>query len=181
VFRRHAVIAAVGAVRLGAPIPAHLTPPIGELGGVPHESALPNPCIGHDANPRVATRMCRTGDVSSEKLIVLMGDSHAWVWLPAVVEMARRDHRAAVPLLRLGCIPGSWMGPEGDAGCEAWYRRAVRQVGTLHPEVTPRTQVLNAMGSLLACIAVITLSVAARSASSPLVRASRARSKLGVG
>ena len=131
-----AVIAAVGAVRRGAPIPAHLSPPIGKLGGVPHEYALPNPCIGHDVSPRVATRICRTGDVSSRKLIVLLGDSHAWMWLPAVVEMARRDHWAVVPLLRLGCTPGRWMGPEGDAGCEAWYSWAVRQVGTLHPDVT---------------------------------------------
>jgi len=149
-------------VQRGAPIPAHLTPPIDKLGGVPRKYALPDPCIGHDVNPRFATRICRTGDVSAKKLIVLMGDSHAWMWLPAVVEMARRDHWAVVPLLRLGCTPGRWMGPAGDAGCEAWYRWAVRQVGALRPGVTLVTGSLSKKGSSFARAGVDSLVSAAR-------------------
>ena len=65
-----------------------------------------------------------------------MGDSHAMMWLPAVVEMARHDHWAVVPLLRLGCTPAKWAGPESDADCQAWYRWAVRQIGRLRPDIT---------------------------------------------
>jgi peptidoglycan/LPS O-acetylase OafA/YrhL len=131
-----AVVAAVAAVRRGAPIPDRLSPPLAKLGGVPRAYALPDACIGHDVSRRIATRICRTGEVSSTRVIVLMGDSHAWMWLPAVVEMARRDHLAVVPLLRLGCTPVRWMGPERDSGCAAWYRWAVQQVAGLRPVTT---------------------------------------------
>ena len=154
-------------MRRGAPIPARLIPPIGELGGVPREYAVPNQCIGHDVSQRIATRVCRTGDVSAKKLIVLMGDSHAWMWLPAVVEMARRDHSAVVPLLRLGCTPAKWAGPESDADCEAWYRWAVRQIGRLRPDITLVTGNISTRRNSFAQAGVDNLVSAARTLRAP--------------
>jgi peptidoglycan/LPS O-acetylase OafA/YrhL len=157
-----AVIAAVAAVRRDAPIPTHLAPPLAKLGGVPHEYALPDACIGHDVSKRIATSVCRTGDISSTKVIVLLGDSHAWMWLPAIVEMARRDHLAVVPLLRLGCTPVRWMGRERDAGCDAWYRWAVQQVGTLRPALILVTGSLSKKPSASERAGVANLTSAAR-------------------
>ncbi len=91
-----------------------------------------------------------------------MGDSHAWMWLPAVVEMARRDHWAVVPLLRLGCTPARWTGPAGDPGCEAWYRWAVSQVATLRPAFTLVTGSLSKKRSPFARAGVDNLVSAAR-------------------
>ena len=54
------------------------------------------------------SKICRIGRTTSRKLIVLIGDSHAQMWLPAVLQMARRDGWAVVPLLRPGCTPGTW-------------------------------------------------------------------------
>ena len=65
-----------------------------------------------------------------------MGDSHAMMWLPAIIEMARRDHWAVVPLLRLGCTPANWTAGNGEGGCQEWYRWAIRQVGQLRPQAT---------------------------------------------
>jgi peptidoglycan/LPS O-acetylase OafA/YrhL len=131
-----AVIAAVEAARRGAPIPTRLTPPISELGPLPRKYALPNECIGHDSSRRTGTKICRVGDPSSKKLIVLIGDSHAMMWVPAILEMAWRDHWAVVPLLRLGCTPPKWTTSYGDQACQEWHSWAIRQVRRLHPQVT---------------------------------------------
>ncbi len=130
------VIAAVAAARRGARIPAGLTPPISQLGPLPREYAPPNECIGHDSSRRITTKVCRVGDPSSRKVIVLMGDSHAMMWLPAILEMAWRDHWAVVPLLRLGCTPARWATSDTGGGCQEWHRWAIRQVRQLHPRVT---------------------------------------------
>ena len=131
-----AVVAAVRAARRGAPIPAGLTPPIGKLGLMPRRYAPANECIAHDSSSRVAGKVCRVGRPSSRKVMVLIGDSHAYMWLPPVVELARRDGWAVVPLLRLGCTPGKWVTNEGSKACQAWFRWAVRQVDRLDPQVT---------------------------------------------
>jgi hypothetical protein len=69
-------------------------------------------------------------------MIVLVGDSHAMMWLPAVLEMAWRDGWVVVPLLRTGCMPNRWITNEGPASCRAWYRWAIREVRLLHPRIT---------------------------------------------
>ena len=66
----------------------------------------------------------------------MVGDSHAHEWLPAVLEMARRDHWQVIPLLRLGCTPGNWVASGGRASCREWFRWTLTQIGQLHPRVT---------------------------------------------
>ena len=131
-----AVIAAVAASRRDVPIPSGLTPRISRLKGMPPKYAPPKDCVGHDRSLVSTSKICRIGDRSSNRLIVLMGDSHAWMWLPAVLEMARHDHWTVVPLVRLGCTPGKWQTTSGDAGCREWYRWALRRVAELRPQVT---------------------------------------------
>lgn len=131
-----AVVASVEAARRGEPIPAGIEPPIRELKGLAPPYVPPAGCIGNDTQSAVASAICRVGDVHSRKLIVLMGDSHAMMWLPAVIEMARRDHLAVVPLLRLGCIPGRWGSSAEGGGCHDWYRWALDEIRRLRPEAT---------------------------------------------
>lgn len=131
-----AVVAAVKASDRGAPIPRPLEPPIGRLRTLPSQYGLPTACIGHDSSSNVETRVCRLGRPSSTKLVVLLGDSHAMMWWPAVVDTARRERWAVVPLLRLGCTPGNWTTPGGPSTCRPWYRWALAQVARLHPAVT---------------------------------------------
>jgi SGNH domain-containing protein len=131
-----AVARAVAAARRGAPIPRPLRPPIATIKLFPREYRLPPACIGHDSSPRVRSRVCRVGDASSKKLVVLLGDSHAFMWLPAVMELAQRDDLALVPLLRLGCTPGKWMTSRGSSACRAWFRWGVREIRRLRPYAT---------------------------------------------
>jgi hypothetical protein len=127
------VIAAVEAARRGAPLPKPLRPAISRLKGLEPAYRLSPECVGHDVSSVVPTKVCRVGDTSSKKVVVLMGDSHAMMWVPAVTEMAWHDHVAVVPLLRLGCTPGKWL-TSGSGKCDAWFEWAVGEIRRLHPQ-----------------------------------------------
>ena len=131
-----AVIAAVEAARRGAPIPSPLTPPLGQLKGSDGKYGLSKDCIGRNRSSVVRTKICRLGNRSSRKLVVLMGDSHALMWLPAVLGTARHDGSAVIPLVRLGCTPAKWTSRFGNDACHEWYRWAISQVSRLRPRVT---------------------------------------------
>jgi hypothetical protein len=83
------------------------------------------------------------GDTSSAKTIVVLGDSHAQMWMPTILAMAERDGWAVVPIVKSRCVVASWVG-QGYPGtqsaiinrCHAWYRWAVRQAQRLRPDVT---------------------------------------------
>jgi len=130
-----AVVEAVEAARRGAPIPDRLTPPIDRIMLFPLKYRIPPPCIAHGASPRTTSRVCRVGRTSSTKLIVLFGDSHAFMWLPAVLELAKRDGWAVVPLIRFGCTPGKWSADVWPAVCQAWFRWGIQQIRRLRPAV----------------------------------------------
>ena len=131
-----AVVKAVEAARRGAPIPARLAPAIATIKLFPRRYRIPPACIAHDASSTTQSRVCRVGEASSKNLIVLFGDSHAFMWLPAVLEMARLDGWAVVPLVRFGCTPGKWIAHEGRDACRSWYRWGIRQIQRLRPAVT---------------------------------------------
>jgi hypothetical protein len=130
------VMAAVEAARRGGPIPVGLTPPIGQLRNFGAPYAPPDGCISKDSSSDTTSKVCRIGASASAKLVVLFGDSHAMMWLPALLETAWRDGWAVVPLLRTGCTPQKWRPGGGDAPCREWYAWALRQVGRLHPRAT---------------------------------------------
>jgi hypothetical protein len=130
------VVRAVEAARRGAPIPDRLVPPIARVKPFPRQYRIPPPCVAHGADAKVTSRVCRVGRASSDRLIVLFGDSHAFMWLPAVLELARRDGWAVVPLVRFGCTPGKWGRDAWPAVCGAWFRWGVRQIRRLRPTVT---------------------------------------------
>jgi hypothetical protein len=130
------VVRAVEAARRGARIPTDLTPPLATIRMFPRRYRIPPACIAHDASSKTESKICRVGSPSSQQLLVLFGDSHAFMWLPAVLQMARHDGWAVVPLIRFGCTPGLWITHAGPDVCRAWYRWAFAQIRRLHPDVT---------------------------------------------
>jgi peptidoglycan/LPS O-acetylase OafA/YrhL len=130
-----AVVAAVEAAERGDPLPQSLTPRIGQLRSFSAPYLPPAGCLARDGRSSATSRVCRMGHAGSRKLVVLLGDSHALEWLPPLLELARRDDWAVVPLLRLGCTPSKWLGKDATT-CRAWYRWAVREAVRLHPQAT---------------------------------------------
>jgi len=130
-----AVVAAVKAARNGDAIPAGLAPPPGELLNDRYLYLLPSGCApAGDAD--TTSRICTLGDRTSRRSIVVFGDSHAEMWLPAVLALARRDSWAVRPIVKSGCTPNSWVDQQGLSACRTWYRWAVARAHAIHPGIT---------------------------------------------
>ncbi len=127
-----AVVAAVKAAQRGAPIPSPLTPAVSKL--LDDVYTFPNGCA-----PQVkeaSSKICRLGDTTSQKTLVLIGDSHMQMWVPTILDMAQRDGWVVLPIVKSSCTPGSWIHYPKAPQCNAWYRWATGQAKGLRPDVT---------------------------------------------
>jgi hypothetical protein len=129
-----AVVAAVEAAREDAPLSSLLTPPLGQVRNFPPPYQAPKGCVLRDSDSQTTGKICRMGRTSSPRLIVLLGDSHAHMWLPPLLKMAWQDGWAVVPLVRLGCTPATWV--TNERHCRDWYRWALGEALRLHATVT---------------------------------------------
>ena len=114
-----AVVAAVRAAEQEAPIPWPLT--------LPSATSAETSTASRGCTPRggaTRSRICRLGDASSSKTIVVIGDSHAQMWMPTVLRMALRDRWVVIPFVKVSCIPRSWI--VSPRGCGAWFRESAR-------------------------------------------------------
>ena len=124
------VVAAVRAAEQEAPIPSPLTPPVSRLRDDFYN--FPSGCVPRGGQTK--SRICRLGDTSSRKAIVVIGDSHAQMWMPTILEMAERDGWLVLPLVKVSCIPRTWL--EAGKPCNRWYRWAKQRAAALRPDVT---------------------------------------------
>jgi peptidoglycan/LPS O-acetylase OafA/YrhL len=139
------VVASVKAARRGARIPASLNPPVGELLDEKYLYFFPEGCV--PANDSDTTSdICRLGDPSAQKTIVLVGDSHAQMWMPTLLAMAKRDGWAVIPLVKSACLPSMWVSngyPNTKAAdlrhCHAWFKWAAGKARSLRPDVVLAT------------------------------------------
>ena len=69
--------------------------------------------------------------------MVVFGDSHAEMWMPPMLKMAKRDQWSVVPFVKVGCVPSSWTHKSWP--CGIWYRWAVNRAAALHPQATLRS------------------------------------------
>jgi peptidoglycan/LPS O-acetylase OafA/YrhL len=127
-----AVVAAVKAARRGAPLPSPLTPPVGNL--LKDIWFFASGCAPYEGE--TMSKICRLGDVSSAKTIVVIGDSHAQHWMPTILAMAEKDSWAVLPIVKSACGPASWLHFPNKPECPAWYKWAKAQAQSLHPDVT---------------------------------------------
>ena len=135
-----AVVAAITSPPRGHINPDALSPPISDL---QNSNYLPDNCLAH-IGQTASQSACRLGASGSSRTIVVFGDSHAEMWMPAILGLAQRDGWAVVPLLKLGCLASEWTtGAHPGAGkslvnvseCHTWYRWATAQLRSLHPDV----------------------------------------------
>jgi peptidoglycan/LPS O-acetylase OafA/YrhL len=127
-----AVVAAVKAARRGAPIPSPLTPAVSKLLGDVY--SFPEGCAPHEGQS--TSKICRMGDTTSPKTLVVVGDSHMQMWMSTILRMAQRDGWLVLPIVKSSCAPGSWLNYPSKPECPAWYRWATKQAKVLKPDVT---------------------------------------------
>ena len=92
--------------------------------------------------------VCRYGDADGARTVVLLGDSHAAQWVPALDRLGARDHVAVVPLTKAGCPLADVTVHDGSLGrafreCDRWRAAALDVAVGLEPDLvivtgTPR-------------------------------------------
>jgi peptidoglycan/LPS O-acetylase OafA/YrhL len=161
-----AVVAAAVQARHNAPLPKQIVPSAQELerenasgGGIVPSDCLP--AFG----PGATAKVCRLGDVASKHVVVELGDSQAGTWMPALVQIAKKEHFAVVPLLKPGCFVTRVHTNLPGFPCATWYQWALRWDRKLHPEATLiafliEPQYLRAIGSTVNAVKSVLLQVA---------------------
>ena len=133
------VVAAVRAAQQGRPLPPGLNPSPSAL---LNDLYQPGDCAAHDGE--TSSKICPLGDLSATRTIMVFGDSHAWMWMPAILGLAKQDGWKVVLISKSACTPDTWAGHQlvprnftpSWAECHAWYRWALGRVAALKPTVS---------------------------------------------
>jgi SGNH domain (fused to AT3 domains) len=89
-------------------------------------------------------RICPLGNTASQHLMVLYGDSHALMWIPAFKAIATAKHWKLVVLGKYGCPAvllttggaPAFGGPAGkNTPCDQWHTWATKWIDEQHPEL----------------------------------------------
>ncbi len=134
-----AVIASVKAALDGDPIPSPLTPSFVNLQS--DWFKYPKSCEVNDVQTRSAIcYLSGPGAAPSSKphpghkAVVVLGDSHAKMWYPALLAMAKKDSWDVVSVAKGGCIASGIYGKFGGSpACHAWYVWALATIAKLKP------------------------------------------------
>ena len=90
--------------------------------------------------PQSSHEICPLGAVGGDRTMVVLGDSHAQMWLPAFEVIAERNGYELVPITKLGCTPYEVVAWKFDRDaeyteCNAWRLWALDQVRRTDPDV----------------------------------------------
>ncbi len=112
--------------------------------GGDYEGPLCQPSIGGSTE-----RICTLGDPNGQKLMVLYGDSHALMWIPAFAAVAASAHWRLVVLGKQYCPaeitqstnPPGWQQVNGRyLPCERWHQWAIDWITRHRPNLVVVTQ-----------------------------------------
>lgn len=123
-------------------VPSDLAPALAEL-PTDTEGTFDLGCLPQPREPRPSGD-CEFGDTSSDRTLVLYGDSHASMWLPAFDEIGRRRGLRVLLLSKPGC-PGPsidfWdlQNERSYPECEAFHDHARVEVDRVDAEVVVAT------------------------------------------
>lgn len=92
--------------------------------------------VGETLNPS----KCIFGDKKGSRTMVIWGDSHAFMWFPAVNAIAKKDHWKLVALLQYGCPPADvsvWnpLTKAPYASCNIFRKNMIAAINKLNPSL----------------------------------------------
>jgi peptidoglycan/LPS O-acetylase OafA/YrhL len=124
-----AVQAAVVDAQRAAPIPTDLSPSIDK---VKTDLKSLGDCSGYLST---SSRICQYGDPAGRKRVVLFGDSHSTMWVPAVAADAKRAHWQFTPVIKEACGFLDYTADPAISQCGTWYQWARATIKALHPQL----------------------------------------------
>ncbi len=119
------------------PLPAGVRPSLGQASD-DKEVLEQNGCtLG---NLQVQLRTCVYGDPNGNKTVVLVGDSHAAAWFPAVQGVALARHWRLIPYTKLSCRfmdirQVSRIMKREYTECETWRQVVIQRLQQLRPDL----------------------------------------------
>jgi peptidoglycan/LPS O-acetylase OafA/YrhL len=91
----------------------------------------------HVNNGKVLSDECTYGDLSSNKSIVLYGDSHAAQWFPALENLAKENNFKLISLTKSACpapeVKKVQIGAYKNADCFKWRENSIKRMQELKP------------------------------------------------
>jgi peptidoglycan/LPS O-acetylase OafA/YrhL len=128
-----AVADAVASAQANLPVPSATTP---SLLDAPTDDENIGQCSGYH---KYANKICEYGDNEGKKTVVVFGNSHATMWVPAIAGAAKAAHWKFFPVVKEACgfeyytdiVPG--LGPANQ--CPSWFKWAKSVIKRLHPNV----------------------------------------------
>lgn len=129
--------AAVTASAQPAPVPANLTPALGDAPAAKPEVFV-NGCVLSWRD--VAQPDCVSGDPAAPTTVALVGDSHAAMWQPGLEPAALENHWRLVTMAKVTCPPmdlpitSPYLGRE-FAECEQWRADILDRLAAQHPQL----------------------------------------------
>ena len=112
--------------------------PVEDLEPVSEEFVRDTDCRAAEA--QWSHEICPLGEIGSDRRMVVIGDSHAQMWLAGLEIVAERNGYELVPITKLGCTPYdvvAWKFDRDDVytECNAWRQWALEQAGLARPDV----------------------------------------------
>lgn len=101
------------------------------------EAVTPNP-----------EKVCTLGDIKSSKTIVLIGDSHAQQWIPALDPISQRNGYKLITYMKSTCSLADIKlyddtNKKDYVECTAWRKEALAQVKNIHPDIIISSEILH--------------------------------------
>ena len=129
-----AVIAAVQAGEANAAVPSATAP---SLASAATDSVQIGDC---SAYLHLTSKLCQFGDAKGAKNMVVVGNSHSAMWIPALSIIAKSDHWRFTPVVKEACgydqyanVAQLHLGAKNQ--CRLWFEWAKAQVKRIHPDV----------------------------------------------
>lgn len=96
-------------------------------------------CTGGFGQTSVSIQSCTFGDPHGSRTLVVYGDSHAAMWLPAFDQLGRSHGWRVVLLWKGNCGAADvtyWLNIENRPypECSTWHRWAISQIEMIHPD-----------------------------------------------
>jgi peptidoglycan/LPS O-acetylase OafA/YrhL len=123
---------------LSGPLPANLQPSLFEA-RTDRDGLAADGC--QTPTTESTLRDCSYGDPDARTTVVLFGDSHAAMWLPALERIASERHWRIVPLVKFSCPPVNVTVWDNHLKrtfheCDAWRSAALARIDELRPSIT---------------------------------------------
>ena len=128
------VQASVIAAQHGMAVPSDLTPDLLDV-----EADVPD--VGECEYARMVTTLCPRGDLDGDQVMVVLGDSHGRMWIPALDEIAEQNGYVVYYLVKPQCtaalVDVARLGTHDPwPECEDFHKWTDAQLAELHPDLT---------------------------------------------